>query len=163
LDAEGGAVLGALEHIDNENNTDKHRVLAAVMEDPDVDPDALVHDGMCQFEPWAKRRFPLVYSGVKYWGVDHFHIRNHVKSCCKRKLGRAMKARLAVMNTSCCEQFNAFLRRFNFFLNGLRASSHRFWVGEVARFWNTQKASIRGVGFGRKRRNAKQRSKGTRA
>ena len=45
LDAEGGAVLGALEHIDNENNTDKHRVLAAVMEDPDVDPDALVHDG----------------------------------------------------------------------------------------------------------------------
>ena len=68
-----------------------------------------------------------------------------------------MKTRLVGVNTSCWEQFNAFVRRFNFFLNGLRAASHRFWVREIAHHWNTNKATIRGIGFVRTRRNAKQR------
>ncbi|CAK0850326.1 unnamed protein product [Prorocentrum cordatum] len=83
---------------------------------------------------------------------------NHKCDCPCRRRTPAAKKRLDKINTSCAEQFNSFIRRFNFFLNSLRPSSHRLWVKEIISHWNSRKESIRGIAVPRKHRNAAQRA-----
>ena len=40
------------------------------------------------------------------------------------------------VRTNMSESLNAWVRPLNFFLNGLRPASHRFWVEEMLAFYN---------------------------
>jgi len=137
VDAKTGNVVGAGEHINNECNEDKHAVLMKVMKQGKVNVNLLCHDDMCHFEAWAKKRHAEAYKKVRYWVIDHFHRKNH--KCSKKVLKNAEKRRLKGLNTSACEQFNSFARRFNFIFNSMRSASHRFWVTEIVEFWNANK------------------------
>ena len=126
--------LGATEHLNNECCEDKHRVVEAVMAMENVDANLIIHDDACTFESYVKKRRPATYSGVKHFIVDEFHRCNH--TCCKKCLTRAEKARMKGVPTTISEMFNSWIRRLNFFLNGLRPASHRFWVTEAITFYN---------------------------
>ena len=141
-DARTGSVLAGYEHIDNERCIDKHLAIQGTKTMYKIKPASLTHDDNCTFEKWVKKNHPEDYKDVKDFVVDHFHKKNHV--CQKKRWTRRQKRLLKGINTSCCEQFHAFLRRFNFFLNSLRPSSHRFWVSAVAKFYNKKKDKIRG-------------------
>ena len=47
-----------------------------------------------------------------------------------------MKKRCAEVRTNLPEVFNAWIRTLNFFFNGLRPHSHKFWVAEACKFYN---------------------------
>ncbi|CAK0895051.1 unnamed protein product [Prorocentrum cordatum] len=157
LDGGRADVLAAKEHINNECQEDKRQCIQAVCTLQGVRFDLFVYDGMCSFKAWAKKRHKQFYGSSKHWCVDEFHRPNHKCDCPCRRVTPAAKKRLDEVNTSCAEQFNSFIRRFNFFLNSLRPSSHRLWVKETISHWNSREESIRGIAFPRKRRHAAQR------
>jgi hypothetical protein len=143
-DGHSGEVLVGYEHINNECNNDKHIAIQGAMSMYDIKPRGLVHDDNCTFEKWVSKRSTELrdkYKTVIDYVIDHFHKKNH--KCEKKAWTPAQKRRLNQVNTSCFEQFNAFLRRYNFFLNSLRPSSHRFWVSELAKYFNKNKGKIR--------------------
>ena len=137
-----GKVLVGNEHINNETCFDKHIALEGARSIPNVNPIGLCHDDVCCFEKWCKKRYPTEYASIKDFVIDHFHKRNH--KCEKRVWTKGQKQRWKGMNTSACEQFNSYFRRYNFFLNSLRPSSHRFWVSQLAMHYNHNKGKIRG-------------------
>jgi hypothetical protein len=92
VDPDSKRCLGAYEHIENENMEDKSHVVEAVMAMPDVDPDLVMHDDVCHFEPYVKKRRPEKYAGVKYWIVDALHKSNH--KCKKRHWTRSRSSKM---------------------------------------------------------------------
>jgi hypothetical protein len=133
-------IVGAAEHLDNETHQDKLSLLEDVMDMDDVDPDVLMHDDMCHFEPYAKKRSPKKFAKVKHWIIDWWHLKNH--KCAKNKWTRAQKKRCAKVRSNMAESFNAWIRSLNFYLNGLRTFSHRFWVEEAILFYNANLQDI---------------------
>jgi hypothetical protein len=137
-----GKVLVGYEHINNEVNIDKHIALEGARSIPNVSPTGLCHDDNCDFEKWCRKRYPTNYASLRDFVIDHFHKRNH--KCEKKEWTKGQKQRWKGINTSACEQFNSYLRRYNFFLNSLRPSSHRFWVSSLAAHYNRNKDKIHG-------------------
>ena len=127
--------LGAKEHIQNECPSDKHDLLQELLQVPGVLCDLIMHDDACHLEAFVRKRYPEVYRKVKYFTIDEWHRRNH--KCTKRDLTADEQARVAGLNGSISEQFNAFIRQFNFWLNYLRPSAHRFWLWEIIHFYNS--------------------------
>jgi hypothetical protein len=130
-------------------------VVKTVMAQPGVDVDLLIHDDNCNFEKNVDKNDAEAFKHVKYYIVDFCHRCNH--KCSKRKLTAAEKRRSKNVNTAIAESFNAWIRAANFFLNGLRPSSHRFWVDEFIRFYNVHCAKPGGKKLFR-RTNAKARA-----
>jgi hypothetical protein len=133
-DPDSRRCLGAKEHIVNELIADKVSILTEVINMTNVVPDLLVHDDNCTFEKHVKNHKYDAFGTIKHFVIDKFHMKNH--KCSKNKWTRSEKSRCKGVNTSQAEQFNAWMRGLNFFLNGLRPASHRFWVTEAIRFYN---------------------------
>ena len=127
-------VLAAGEHLQNETNEDKTRLLEKVLKLPGMKVDLLLHDDACHFEKYVKRNNLEAFSDVKHYVVDAFHAPNH--KCSKRYWTGAVKKRCAEVRTNLPEVFNAWIRTLNFFFNGLRPHSHKFWVAEACKFYN---------------------------
>jgi hypothetical protein len=138
LDPESRVCLGASEHLVNECLEDKVGLVCAVMTMPNVAPNLLIHDDACHFQNYVLKNFSAEFKGVKHYVVDRFHRHNH--KCAKKKYTRSEDRRLKGVNTSIAEIFNAWMRPLNFFLNGLRPQSHRFWVEESILFYNAHVA-----------------------
>ncbi len=85
---------------------------------------------------------PKNFAGIKFVVCDRFHMKNH--KCSKKRYTRTESNMLKGINTSIAEQFNAWIRKLNTFLNGLRPASHRMWVEESVLFWNANIASEKG-------------------
>ena len=134
-----GRVLGAKEHIQNESCSDKADLLIDVMGMPGVSPDTLIHDDNCTFEAYVQKRHSSAFKKVKHFVIDKFHAANH--KCSKRVWTKVQQRRLAGLPTSICEIFNSWIRRLNFFLNGLRPYSHVFWMVEAITFYNKHSRS----------------------
>ncbi|CAE8735266.1 unnamed protein product, partial [Polarella glacialis] len=132
-DPDSRRCLGAKEHIANELIADKVSILTEVINMTNVVPDLLVHDDNCTFEHVKNHKYDA-FGTIKHFVIDKFHMKNH--KCSKNKWTRSEKSRCKGVNTSQAEQFNAWMRGLNFFLNGLRPASHRFWVTEAIRFYN---------------------------
>ena len=129
IDPISQSVLGATEHIVNERNTDKVRLLQAVLAMPNMKVDLLLHDDACHFQDYVEKHKEDGFDAIKFYIIDEFHRRNH--TCKKRRLTKREVARSHGVRTNMSEIFNAWLRPLNFFLNGLRPHSHKFWVLEV--------------------------------
>ena len=95
LDPESRKKLGAKEHISNESHVDQAKLLKDVMTMSNVKLDVLIHDDMCHFEKFVKKRTPKDFMGIKYWLVDLFHCKNHL---CNKKEWRPCEHNVA--NTS---------------------------------------------------------------
>jgi hypothetical protein len=134
LDAVSKRCLGAKEHLQNELMTDKTVIVKAVMKMPKVSPNLLIHDSCCFFEKHVKKYDAASYKSVKHFVIDRWHCKNH--KCKKRTWTAAESRRMRGIPDSISESFNAWIRPFNFFLNGLRPASHRFWVKEVITYYN---------------------------
>ena len=134
LDPDSRRVLAAGEHLQNETNEDKTRLLEKVLKLPGMKVDLLLHDDACHFEKYVKRNNLEAFSDVKHYVVDAFHAPNH--KCSKRYWTGAVKKRCAEVRTNLPEVFNAWIRTLNFFFNGLRPHSHKFWVAEACKFYN---------------------------
>ena len=109
----------------------------------------LVHDDMCHFHAHVLKKHKEDYRNIKTWVIDTWHRKNHVNSCEFKRLRRSEKGKLKKMSTSRAEQFNSFIRRSNFFLDGLRAASHRFWVLRLMQYFNAEKPNVSQWGKGR--------------
>ena len=137
LDPESRKVLGAKEHISNESHADKAKLLRTTS---NVKPDVLIHDDMCHFEKFVKKRTPKDFMGIRYWLVDLFHCKNHL--CNKKEWRPCEHKRCKHIRTNMSESFNAWIRPLNFFLNSLNAHSHKFWVREACLFYNAHLPAI---------------------
>ena len=122
------------QYLQNETNEDKTRLLEKVLKLPGMKVDLLLHDDACHFEKYVKRNNLEAFSDVKHYVVDAFHAPNH--KCSKRYWTGAVKKRCAEVRTNLPEVFNAWIRTLNFFFNGLRPHSHKFWVAEACKFYN---------------------------
>ncbi|CAE8668989.1 unnamed protein product, partial [Polarella glacialis] len=120
-DPDSRRCLGAKEHIVNELIADKVSILTEVINMTNVVPDLLVHDDNCTFEHVKNHKYDA-FGTIKHFVIDKFHMKNH--KCSKNKWTRSEKSRCKGVNTSQAEQFNAWMRGLNFFLNGLRPASH---------------------------------------
>ena len=109
-------------------------VLTNVMKMNNVDVDLFIHDDVCHFESYIKKRRYSQFDSVKYYIVDVFHAPNHL--CSKRKWTPREKKRCKLVRTNIAESFNAWIRSLNFFVNGLRPHSHRFWIREACDFYS---------------------------
>ena len=136
IDPDSRLVVAAKEHIINESNADKAEVVRTAMQLPKVNPDLLIHDDACHFEQRVKSDSSLkkAFKQIKHYAIDEFHRCNH--KCAKRNLTKTEKSRLRKVRTNMSEVFNAWIRRKNFALNSMNATSHRFWVEEAIKFWN---------------------------
>ncbi|CAE7866195.1 unnamed protein product, partial [Symbiodinium necroappetens] len=68
-------VLGAVEHVQHENNKDKVRLLKAVMNMDQVEADLLIHDDICHFQEYAsQKKHAPDFSPLRYYVVDAFHV-----------------------------------------------------------------------------------------
>ena len=136
IDPVSRRILAAKEHIVNETCADKVEAVQAAMALPKVKANALIHDDACHFEKYVHLRKPLrkAFRCIKHMVVDEFHRCNH--KCRKAHLTRAEGQRFKKVRTNMSEVFNAWVRRKNFFLNGMSPCSHRFWVYESIAFWN---------------------------
>jgi hypothetical protein len=134
VDPSSRRVLAAKEHKVNECNADKLDVVKDVLKMHYVNADVLIHDDACHFEPHAKKYASLDFQGIEYYMIDVLHQQNH--KCTKRTWTRREKKRMEGVRTNMAESFNAWVRPLNFFLNGLRPHSHRFWVQEMCVFYN---------------------------
>ena len=134
VDPVSRAVLGACEHPVNERTTDKVELLQSVLSMPNMQVDLLIHDDACHFENYVRKNQTEGFEGIKFYIIDEFHRRNH--KCSKRVLTRREKARVQHVRTNTSEMFNAWVRPLNFFVNGLRPHSHKFWVLEACKFFN---------------------------
>ena len=140
VDPSSRRVLGAVEHVQNECNSDKVALIKTVMKMKNVHVDLLIHDDMCHFEPHAKKHHGHAFSCVRHWVVDAFHCPNH--TCSKQAWTAAEKRRCKDVRTNVSESFNAWVRGLNFFMNGLRPLSHRFWMEELCTFYNEHLQSV---------------------
>ena len=134
IDPISQSVLGSTEHIVNERNTDKVRLLQAVLAMPNMKVDLLLHDDACHFQDYVEKHKEDGFDAIKFYIIDEFHRRNH--TCKERRLTKREVARSHGVRTNMSEIFNAWLRPLNFFLNGLRPHSHKFWVLEACKFFN---------------------------
>ena len=129
-------VLGAVEHVQHENNKDKVRLLKAVMNMDQVEADLLIHDDICHFQEYAsQKKHAPDFSPLRYYVVDAFHAPNH--KCSNSTWTAVEQSHCRNVRTSVSESFNAWLRRLNFFLNNLRPKSHRFRVEQMCNVYNT--------------------------
>ena len=90
--------------------------------------DLLLHDDACHFEKYVERNHLESFSDIKLYVVDAFHAPNH--KCSIQYWTGAVKERCAEVRTILPEVFNAWIRTLNFFFNGLRPHSQKFWVAE---------------------------------
>ena len=133
IDPTSQAVLGTIEHVVNERNTDKVRLLEAVLAMPNTKMDLPIHDDACHFEDYVKKDQVDGFNDIKFYIIDEVHRRN--RACKKRSLTKREVARGQV-RTNISEMFNAWIRPLNFFLNGLWPRNHKFWVLEACEFFN---------------------------
>ncbi|CAE7239170.1 unnamed protein product [Symbiodinium sp. CCMP2592] len=141
VDPSSRRVLGVVEHVQNENNKDKVRLLKAVMNMDQVEADLLIHDDICHFQQYASRKKHATdFNSSRYYVVDAFHAPNH--RCSKSTWTPAERRRCRNVRTNVSESFNAWVRSLNFFLNNLRPKSHRFWVEEMCNFNNNNLQSV---------------------
>ena len=62
----------------------------------------LVYDRMCKLKKAASKKNE--FKRIKFWAVDKFHGTKHGESCeCNPEYVRALKARVAKVNTVVCE------------------------------------------------------------
>ena len=136
IDPKSRRVLAAKEHLVNECSPDKVEVVRAAMKMKKVNANAIIHDDACHFEAHVHRHQSLKkhFKNIKHFIVDEFHRGN--RKCKKCKLTRSEANRFKDVRTNMSEVFNAWIRRKNFILNGLRPCSHKFWVEESILFWN---------------------------
>lgn len=134
LDPVSGRCLGATEHLENENMSDRIRILSKVCSMPLVKPTVLVHDDACHFEDYMRRHHRNTFQSVRHIVCDRFHQKNH--KCHKCRYTRAQESILNGINTSICEQFNSWIRGLNPFLNNVGPTRHRFWVEQAILHWN---------------------------
>lgn len=134
LDPDSCKCCGASEHIQNECLPDKVEIVEDVLGMENVEPDILIHDDNCTFETHVRKNKRPKFRRIKYFVIDKFHRGNH--RCKKRTLTREETKRCKKLRTNMSESFNAWMRRLNFFLNGLNPASHRFWVWESISFYN---------------------------
>lgn len=136
IDPQSRRVVAAKEHIVNETCADKVDAVQAAMALPKVHANALIHDDACHFQNYVQRRQSLkkTFRSIQHTIVDEFHRPNH--KCRKAQLTRSEAKRFRGIRTNMSEVFNSWMRRKNFFLNGMKGCSHRFWVCESIRFWN---------------------------
>ena len=158
LDPDSLLCLGAKEHIQNECMPDTVDIVCAVMRLPNVHPDLLIHDAACLFERHVQTHHEEYFADVKYFCIDYWHRCNH--KCSKRTLTRRESNRMKGVPSAYAESFNSWIRPFNFFLNNLRPSSHRFWVDEIIRFFNQNRHALMSGFHGKARSNALMRRKG---
>ena len=160
LDPAGMKVLGGKEHLQNECIPDKLDIVMDVMSMDNVDVDVLVHDDSCTVEKHVKKSYDVdvvnAFKQVKYYIVDTFHQSNH--KCAKRIWTPRENRRMRHVRTNMAEAFNSWIRRFNFFLNHLLPSAHRFWVWELIAWYNDNVATIN-LEFTRPRTNAATRKR----
>lgn len=76
---------------------------------------------------------------MKHFVIDGLHKGNHKYK--KKHYTRAEARRFKDTRTNMSESFNAWIHPLNFFLNGLRPSSHRFGVKENIDFYNSHLAA----------------------
>ena len=135
VDPSSRRVLGAIEHVQNENNLDKVRLLKGVMKMELVKADLLIHDDICHFEQFVShKKHAAAFTSIHYYVVDAFHASNH--KCEKKTWTPSEQRRCRNVRTNVLESLNAWARGLNFFLNNLRPKSHRFWVEEMCNFYN---------------------------
>ena len=134
---ESRQVIAAKEHIVNECLPDKVEVVEAAMKLKKVKVDAIIHDDACHFQAHVHRHKSIKkrFQKIKHFIIDEFHRPNH--KCKKCKLTRSEKKRFKGVRTNMSEVFNSWVRRKNFIFNSMRPSSHKFWVHEAMRFWNS--------------------------
>ena len=131
-DPDSRRILGATEHLTNENMDDKVKILTKVMKMNNVDVDLLIHDDICHFESDIKKRRYSQFDSVKYFIVDVFHAPHHL--CSRRKWTARERKGCKLVRTNIAESFNAWIWSLNCFVNGLRPHSHRFWIREKVTF-----------------------------
>ena len=140
VDPDSRRILGAVEHIQNECNKDKVRLLKTVMHMPGIHADLLIHDDICHFQPFVTKHHAEAFAGIKFWVIDAFHCPNH--TCDKCVWSTAEKRRCKSVRTNVSESVNAWVRSLNFFLNSLRPLSHIFWMEEMGTFYNSNLQSV---------------------
>lgn len=136
IDPSSRRILAAKEHVVNECLPDKVAVVEAAMKLKNVKANALIHDDACHFEAHIHRHacHKKRFRSIKHFIVDEFHRGNH--KCKKCKLTSSEAKRFKNVRTNMSEVFNSWIRRKNFIFNGMRPSSHKFWVHESICFWN---------------------------
>jgi hypothetical protein len=126
--------LGAKEHLQNECVADKLDIVRDVLKMPRVNADGAIHDDMCTFEPHARADASGAFASIEHYVIGKLHLPNH--KCKKNKWTRKQEKRFLNVPSEYAESFNAWIRPFNFFVNGLRPSSHLFWMKEIIMFYN---------------------------
>ena len=126
LDPDSRRILGATEHLTNENMDDKVKISHEMN---NVDVNLLIHDDICHSESYIEKRPYSQFDSVKYFIVDVFHAPSHL--CSKRKWTARERKRCKLVRTHIAESFNAWIRSLNFFVNGLRP--HRIISGFARR------------------------------
>ena len=72
-------VLAGYEFINNENMSEKAKVIGQVLRQPAAKcVKALVHDDMCHFRAYCKKHKAKGFVGIKTWLIDKWHRKNHV-------------------------------------------------------------------------------------
>ena len=84
---------------------------------------------ICHFEPYAKKHHSKIFGGIRCWVVDAFHCPNH--NYHKQTWNFAEKRHCKEVRANVSESWNSWVRALNFFMNGLRPLSHRFWMEEM--------------------------------
>eukprot|EP00439_Symbiodinium_sp_Y106_P077306 s94_g16.t1 len=70
IDPTSQAVLGTIEHVVNERNTDKVRLLEAVLAMPNTKMDLPIHDDACHFEDYVKKDQVDGFNDIKFYIID---------------------------------------------------------------------------------------------
>ena len=97
--------------------------------------DAFIMDRVCKFAPQASKKTSL--KQIKYYIVDKFHAKGHVKKCkFNPLLVSRLKRRCRGVNTSICEQTFSWFRGYARIFNELRPVRHRFIVRYFAKRHN---------------------------
>ena len=132
-----GNVLAAYEFINNENMAEKQAVVAGVLQRPGASGvNTLLHDDMCNLAPSAMKKHKKKFKKINMWLIDKPHRKKHCRKCVYKFISKDDQKKEAKLNTNRAEQFNSYVRRSDGFLNGLRISSHRFWVYALMRHSN---------------------------
>lgn len=151
-------ILAAQGRSVHEACADKVEAVNAAIALAKVKANALIHNDACHFEKYIHLRKLLrkAVRCIKQMVVDDIGDAT-MHTCRKAHLTRAEGQCFKKARTNMSEVFNAWVRRKNFFLNGMSPCSHRFWVYESIAFWNANLGDMPLKGIRRSTVNTRKR------
>jgi hypothetical protein len=134
----------------SEGRNDPFTVLRTYLKHP---PKVIVYDFACALEEYCMNRDPTWFRNTKFV-IDRFHWHNHNRYAhanmallshfvcsCGKAFNMSNYPALYSFNSSICEQFHSFIRRFKAAATSMKMPNFMRWMRLWVNVWNSDKVT----------------------